>query len=168
MLYLKEANFEDIDKEYEAISKMPKNENGFFNDFYGVSREEFKNNALSKMINRAKGIDLQEDDVAKTYYFLWDDNIIVGLFKIRHYLNNRIRNYGGHIAYGILKEYRKKGYATKGLELAIEEARKIIKEDEIYLHCRLTNTASLKVQLKNGAKLHHKNEKGYFTRIKIR
>ncbi len=29
MLYLKEANFQDIEKEYEFITELPTNENGF-------------------------------------------------------------------------------------------------------------------------------------------
>ena len=40
MLYLKEANWEDIEKEYEYITNLPENENGFTNANYGVSRED--------------------------------------------------------------------------------------------------------------------------------
>lgn len=58
---------------------------------------------------------------------------IVGLFKIRHYLNDFLRKGAGHIGYGILPEYRGKGYAKKGLVLAIEKCKEIIKENEIYL-----------------------------------
>lgn len=41
MLYLKEANFEDIEKEYEYITSLPENECGFTNPNFGVSREDF-------------------------------------------------------------------------------------------------------------------------------
>lgn len=39
-------------------------------------------------------------------------------------------------------------------------------EDEIYLSVHKENIASLKAQLKNGAYIHHEDEKEYYTRIK--
>ena len=48
MLYLKPANFEDLDAEYEYIKEMP----------IGISKSDFEKNALPKMINFSKGIDL--------------------------------------------------------------------------------------------------------------
>ena len=49
MLYLKSANLEDIEKEYEFITNTPSNENGFTNFASGCSRKEFeiKNAALT-------------------------------------------------------------------------------------------------------------------------
>ncbi len=38
MLYLKEANTEDVEKEYEFITNTPENENGFINENHGSSR----------------------------------------------------------------------------------------------------------------------------------
>lgn len=116
----------------------------------------------------SNGIDLPNGYVPETYYFLWDDSNIVGLFKIRHYLTDNLRNGAGHIGYGIHKNYRGKGYATKGLRLAIEKAKDIVKENEIYLSVHIDNPASLKVQLNNGAYIHHSDEKEHYTRIKIR
>jgi hypothetical protein len=46
MLYLKETNYEDIEKEYEFITQLPENENGFVNPDYGCTFEEFKDNIL--------------------------------------------------------------------------------------------------------------------------
>lgn len=106
--------------------------------------------------------------VPETFYFLWDDDIIIGLFRIRHYLNESLRNGSGHIGYGILKEYRNMGYATKGLALAIEEAKKIILEDELYMRLQKTNTASLNVMLKNGAYVVKETEREIFTRIRVK
>ena len=167
MIYLKEANVEDAEKEYEFIKDTPRYENGFENKYYGFSYQDFMNLALPKMINSSKGIDLPNGYVPQTYYFLWNDDNIIGLFKIRHYLTETLRNGGGHIGYGIHKDYRGKGYASKGLALAIEKAKDIIKEDEIYLSVHIDNPASLKVQLNNGAYIHHSDEKEHYTRIKI-
>lgn len=58
MLYLKEANTEDIEKEYEFITNRPENENGFENHNFGCSREAFENEILPKFINYSKGIGL--------------------------------------------------------------------------------------------------------------
>lgn len=39
-------------------------------------------------------------------------------------------------------------------------------EDEIYMSVHKDNPASLKVQLKNGAYIHHEDEKEFYTRVK--
>ena len=167
MLYLKEANFEDIEKEYEYITNLPENENGYLNANYGVSREEFESRVLPGFINASKGIGLPPGRVPGTQYFLWNDDVIVGLFRFRHMLNDVLREGAGHIGFGIRKEYRGKGYATKGLALLLEIAKKEVLEDEIYMSVDKTNPASLKVMLNNGAYIHHENEEEYFTRIKL-
>lgn len=168
MIYLKKVNYEDIDKEYEAIKKFPKNENGFENEYYDVSKEEYKNKVIPNLLNRSLGIDLPEGYVPDTYFFLWDDDKIVGLFKIRHCLNDFLKKGPGHIGYGILKEYRGKGYATEGLKCAIEICKTLIKEDEIYLSSHKDNPASFKVQIKCGAYKTGETEDHNLTRIKIR
>lgn len=166
MLYLKEANREDIEKEYEFITNTPENENGFCNRHFGCSREEFENEILPKFLNHAKGIDLQEGHVPQTTLFLWNDGEIVGLFKIRHYLTEILAQGAGHIGYGIGKEFRGRGYASEGLRLTVEKAWGIIREDEIYMSVNKNNPASLRVQMKNGAYIHHEDELEYYTRIK--
>lgn len=166
-LYLKEANLDDVDKEYIAIKNIPEDENGYRNDYYGISEDDFKNKYIYEIINHSKGIGLKEGRVPDTYYFLWNNNEIVGLFKIRHYLNDFLRTGPGHVGYGILKEYRGKGYATQGLKLAIDICKNLIKEDEIYLSVHKNNPASLKVQQKNGAIIAGENNTEYFTRIKL-
>ncbi|MDD7764679.1 MAG: GNAT family N-acetyltransferase [Peptoniphilaceae bacterium] len=166
MLYLKAINIEDIQKEYEFITNTPENENGFTNKFCGCSFDEFEKIILPKLINNSKGIDLQSGYVASTEYFLWNDDNIVGLFRIRHSLNEFLKNGAGHIGYGIKEDCRNKGYATKGLKLAIEKAFEIIEEDEIYMSVSKNNLQSLKVQLNNGAYIHHEDDEKYYTRIK--
>ncbi len=167
MIYLKQANVEDTEKEYQFLKDTPLDENGFENKYYGLSYEDFINRALPKIIKSSKGIDLPNGYVPQTLYFLWDDNNIVGLFKIRHWLTDSLKNGAGHIGYGVKKNYRGKGYATKGLALAIEKAKEVIKEGEIYFSVHLDNPASLKVQLNNDAYIHHSDEKEHYARIKI-
>lgn len=99
---------------------------------------------------------------------LWEaDNEYIGIFHLRHYLNDFLFNGPGHIGYAISPEHHRHGYATRGVMLIIEIAKNIIPEDEIYLHVQKDNPASLKVQLKNGAYIHHEDDEGYYTRIPI-
>lgn len=165
MLYLKKANMEDFEKEYFFITNTPLDENGFTNPAFGCSKEDFKNQILPGYINASKGIGLQDGYVPETEFFLWNDDVIVGIFRVRHYLNDFLKNGPGHIGYSIAKSYRGNGYATKGLALTIKEAFKIIKEDEIYMSVQKNNPYSLKVMLNNNAYIHHKDEEEYYTRI---
>lgn len=166
MIYIKEANYEDIEKEYLFIRDMPIDENGMTNEWYGISREEFEDIALKQMIAFSKGEDLPEGYVPETYLFLWDDDEIVGHFRIRHYLCESLRVGAGHIGYCVKKECRGKGYGKEGLHLTLQIARTIIPEDEIYLRVNRDNTPSLRVMLHNGGYIVGEDEMKYYVRIK--
>lgn len=166
MLYLKEANYQDLEQEYEFVKAMPVDENGMTNEWHGISREEFEKSALRDMIAFSKGENLPEGYVAETFLFLWNDREIVGQFRIRQYLCESLRVGAGHIGYFIKKEFRGKGYGTEGLRLTLEIARNIIPEDEIYLRVNKDNLASLHVMLKNGGYVDHEDESKYYVRIK--
>lgn len=166
MLYLKELNAEDAGEEYACLQELPE-ENGFYNFCNGLTYEEFVGRAIPMHSNMTRGIGLKPGHVPETWYLLWDDKRAVGLFKLRHYVNEGLRNGGGHIGYGIRKGFRGKGYATRGLALMIEKARDVIPEDEIFLSVHKDNPASLKAMLNNGAYIHHEDEKEYYTRIKL-
>ena len=166
MLYIKEANFEDIEKEYLFVRDMPIDENGLTNQWHGVSREDFEQIALPGMLDSQKGENLPEGYVPETFLFLWDGDEIVGQFRIRHYLCESLRTGAGHIGYFIKKEFRGKGYGTEGLRLTLQVARDIIPEDEFYLRVNKDNPASLKVMLKNGGYIKAEDENKYYVRIK--
>ena len=59
MLKLKSANYEDIEKEWLFQRSIPADENGFLNDYNGISREDF-DFALETMIAQSKGEKLPE------------------------------------------------------------------------------------------------------------
>ncbi|WP_029469456.1 GNAT family N-acetyltransferase [Blautia producta] len=166
MIYLKEANYEDIDKEYVFVRDMPMDENGFTNTWHGITRKNFEEKALHQMIDFSKGINLPEGYVPETFLFLWNDDKIVGQFRIRHYLCESLRVGGGHIGYFIKKDFRGKGFAKEGLKLTLKIAKTIIPEDEVYLRVNRNNTASLKVMLYNGGYIEHEDEYKYYVRIK--
>ena len=166
MLYVKKANLEDIEKEWAFVRDMPQDENGLTNAWAGISREEFETKALPDMLRFERGENLPDWMVPETFLFLWEDDTIIGQFRIRHYLNDALREGAGHIGQFITKEYRGKGYGTKGLALTLEVARTIIPEEEIYLRVNRDNPASLKVMQKNGGQIVKEDEEHYFVRIK--
>ena len=60
MIYLKEANFEDIEKEYLFVRDMPIDENGLTNPWHKISMEDFENIALPRMLSYSKGENLPQ------------------------------------------------------------------------------------------------------------
>lgn len=165
MLYLKGSNYDDIEKEYLFVRDIPFDENGFTNQWHGCTREEF-DEVVRKRIAYSKGEELPEGYVPESFFYLWKDDVIVGEFRIRHFLCDSLREGAGHIGYFIGKEYRGKGYATEGLRLTLELAREIVPEEEIYLRVNKDNSASLAVMLKNGGKIDHEGERKYYVRIR--
>ena len=73
----------------------------------------------------------------ETYYYLWDDEVLVGEYRIRHYLTEALKIGAGHIGYSIKKEYRGRGYGTKGLAMVLDIAREIVPEDETHYLMRV-------------------------------
>lgn len=165
MLFLKEANYDDIEKEWQFVKNMPEDENGYTNSWHNVSREDFEKKALPEMINFSKGIGIPDWMVPETFLFLWDGDTIVGQFRIRHYLCDSLRTGAGHIGYFIAKEYRGRGYGSEGLRLTLEVARNIVPEKEFYLRVNKDNPASLRVMKKNGGRIVEEDEAKYYVRI---
>jgi len=165
MLQLKPVGSGDIEKEYIFTRDIPEDENGFTNEWHGLSRQEFEEKALPQFIAWSKGENLPEGFVPESFYFLWKDDEIVGQFRIRHHLCPSLVEGAGHIGYFIGREHRGHGYATEGLRLTLQEAGRIVPEDEIYLRVNRANPASLQVMLKNGGYIHHQDAEKNYVRI---
>ncbi|REE91354.1 putative acetyltransferase [Paenibacillus taihuensis] len=56
-----------------------------------------------------------------TYWLVDDEGKVVGAANIRHRLNQKLLESGGHIGYGVIPSERRKGYATRILEQALQE-----------------------------------------------
>lgn len=81
---------------------------------------------------------------ATTYFTIREsDNKIVGMINFRHYLNDYLKNFGGHIGYGIRPTERRKGYAKIQLYLVLLEAQKM-GIDKVMVDCVDTNEGSEK------------------------
>lgn len=69
----------------------------------------------------SRGVNLREGFVpCSTYWLVREDNNVLGAVNIRHELNEYLRNFGGHIGYGIRPSERRKGYAREMLRLALQ------------------------------------------------
>ena len=164
MLVLKKYNT-DKEKEWAFVRDMPEDENGLTNPLHGISKKDFEEKAIPEMIKHEKGEDMPDWMVPQTTLYLWNDDVIVGQFRIRHYQTDALRNGAGHIGYFIGKEYRGRGYATEGLRLTLDAARDIVTEDEFFLRVNKDNPASLRVMQKNGGKVVGEDDGHFFVRI---
>ena len=93
----------------------------------------------------------QDGKVPDSVYFLLDieRNILLGAVNIRHYLNDYLLQFGGHIGDGIRPSERRKGYATEMIRLALLECKKI-GINRVLMVCDKTNIGSAKSIVKNG------------------
>lgn len=83
------------------------------------------------------------------YFFVDENDTIIGFVNIRHYLNDILLRIRGHIAYGIRPSMRGKGLSKPMLQLALQKA----KENGIYrvlMVCDKKNVASARTIIANG------------------
>ncbi|KOR90220.1 GNAT family N-acetyltransferase [Paenibacillus solani] len=105
---------------------------------------------LQFLNNNEQGINIPEGWVKdSTYWLVTEANRVVGAVNIRHQLNEKLFNAGGHIGYGIRPSDRQKGYATQLLSLALEKT-KDLSINKVLVVCDADNTGSKKTILKNG------------------
>ena len=89
--------------------------------------------------------------VPDSVFFLLDEdnNTLLGAVNIRHYLNDYLYKYAGHIGDGIRPSKRNNGYGTEIVRLALLECQKLgIKT--VLMVCDKSNIASAKTIIKNG------------------
>ena len=77
------------------------------------------------------------------------DNRIVGMLQVRHYFNEYLEKFGGHIGYSIRPAERRKGYAASMLAAALPYCREI-GLDKVLITCEEDNEGSEKTIRKNG------------------
>ena len=92
-----------------------------------------------------------EGKVPDSVFFLLDAerDKLLGAVNIRHYLNEKLLQEGGHIGDGIRPSERRKGYATEMIRLALIECKKLGIE-KVLMTCDKDNIASAKSIINNG------------------
>jgi predicted acetyltransferase len=108
---------------------------------------------LRNALNYAKGIGLTDGWVpAHTFWLVRDQKTILGVLQLRHSLTPFLEREGGNIGYSVRPSERGKGYATKILALALDEARRLGMK-RVLITCDKENVASARVVQKNGGRL---------------
>lgn len=104
-----------------------------------------------EFVNKCNRFNTQKDEgfVHHSTFWFEDDNRIVGVSNVRHYLNDQLLVEGGHIGYGVRPSCRKMGYATKILELSLVQAKKLGIQKAL-ITCDKYNIGSSKTIIKNG------------------
>ncbi|MCR2821274.1 GNAT family N-acetyltransferase [Lederbergia panacisoli] len=133
---------------------------GFYQEWKG-SQEDMVPWVISKdpsdfqgmvqfLMDNERGENLPDNWVPdSTFWLVTESKKIIGAVNIRHRLTETLFNSGGHIGYGIRPSERKKGYATKLLELSLEKAKELGINKALVV-CDENNVASEKTILKNG------------------
>ena len=113
----------------------------FKNDYHDFS------NYLEQLEHKTPTTDCVPDSV----FFLVDEekNRLLGAVNIRHYLNDKLLQTGGHIGDGVRPSERRKGYATEMIRLALIECKKL-GMDRVLIVCNKENVGSAKSIVKNG------------------
>lgn len=107
----------------------------------------------SWVIQITNNVNISNGDWGKSYtYLVFDKEKLVGLLSIRHDLTKELAEKFGHIGYGVRPSERCKGYATKMLNYALQECKKLGLE-KVILGCYKQNVGSAKTIIKNGGKL---------------
>jgi predicted acetyltransferase len=151
ILELKELSLNDGRDIFDMIKEIGPGENGFANGGYDISYEDFPQ-YLMRHINMAKGIDLKPEHVPQTMYWLYVNGIPVGIGKLRDYLNDNLKQAGGHIGYTTRPSERGKGYGKVILKELLKKAREKDLSD-ILLTCNENNVPSRKVIEANNGEL---------------
>ena len=103
------------------------------NEFHLEGRH-LDENFTDVKVNFARFVQVQRDRavveripqgwVPETYFWLIDNDEYIGTTRLRHFLTEGLRQYGGHIGYEIRPSKRRQGYGKEILRLALIEARK--------------------------------------------
>ncbi len=119
--YLEEPN---INRKNEAINYIEEHYkyNSNINGSGGLNRYvDNYESWLEKLNNDYNQIPNEERVPARTYYLIREnDNRIIGMINIRLVLNERLKQHGGHIGYGISPTERGHGYNKINLYLGLQ------------------------------------------------
>ncbi|MEU7904663.1 GNAT family N-acetyltransferase [Actinoplanes sp. NPDC049118] len=97
-------------------------------------------------------IPLPEGRVHCTYWWIVEDDELLGAIALRHELNDFLLRAGGHIGYGVRPSARRRGLATLALREVLSHARKL-GLDRVLITCNVDNEASRRTIERNGGVL---------------
>lgn len=83
-----------------------------------------------------------------TYWLVNNRDLVVSIVRVRHRLNERLLQYGGHIGYYVHPSERGKGYGKLALRFGLERLGQL-GVDRALLTVNPTNTLSKRIILAN-------------------
>lgn len=104
---------------------------------------------LARLDEVVAGVDLPSSHVPNVRYYGFVDAVLVGGLAIRLELKGMLVTLGGHIGYQVLEPYRRRGYGTEMLRLAIPICADL-GLDSVLVTCDEDNFASRKIIESNG------------------
>lgn len=104
---------------------------------------------IARLNNLAAGVGVPDGFVPSSTFWLVDGPELIGVSNLRHYLNDRLLQHGGHIGLGIRPSYRGRALGSRLLALTVLEARKrgIV---QVHVHCHTHNMPSARMIVRNG------------------
>jgi predicted acetyltransferase len=136
----------------ELIADLGAGENGFSGT--QVAQGELTLREYVQLcIDMTDAAKLRPGFVQQTVFWALDENgLAVGMVRMRHTLNERLKDRGGHIGYYVRRNQRGRGYGQEMLRLALLELAKL-GERRALLTVEMDNIASVRVIQANGGVL---------------
>jgi predicted acetyltransferase len=106
--------------------------------------------SLRAQADRSK---LKPDLVPSSDFWLIDEDVFIGRLSLRHELNERLLQMGGHIGYAIRPTCRKQGYGRLILQYGLEQQARTLRLECVLVTCDDDNTASRRIIESNGGVL---------------
>ena len=96
----------------------------------------------------SQGLDLPKGRVPESTYLLVRERHVIGAATLSHRLTDALRDWGGHVRYGVRPSERNKGYGTLMLKLVLVKALEL-GIGRVLVTCDKSNIASARVIQKN-------------------
>ncbi len=154
---LKELSLDLLNKElYDMYQDIPDGDNEQTNDAYGLNEIKFKEYII-KQINR-KNNKVSLEDTPTITYIMYVNNRPVGFICLRTEIDDNWKKWSGNFYYQVRLSERRKGYATKMLELGLIKLKEL-GFDVVYGQSSKVNIGSAKtIENNNGILI--REEKG--------
>lgn len=99
---------------------------------------------IRRLGDHARGAGLPDGWIPASTFWLVRGEEVLGTCNIRHGLNEKLRDFAGHIGYSVRPSQRRRGYGTLMVKLALAEARELGIE-RVLVTCDPGNIASVRV-----------------------
>lgn len=151
---LRKLSMIDGEKERQFLLRQTPMENGLEWPTYkhDLSTPKGFREYLQEKVDAEEGIGLAEGRVPGTVFWVLVNGELAGYASVRHYLNDALREHGGHIGLGIAPEFRGHGVGRAALKQLVDYT-KSLGEEKVLVTVQESNSASRKMVEACGAEL---------------